>query len=303
MKTSRRKFIKQSGITLAGASIISNQLFSAEKKMEQIVGIQLYTVRDDMKKDPAATLKQLATIGYTHVEHAGYQDRKFYGYSIDEFKKLLSDLNLIMLSGHSYLGAEAWNKSTNDFTDEWKQTFEDAAAVGMKYVFSPGVDESLSKTESDYKWYMDLFNKTGELAKKSGIQFGYHSESSEFDHYLNNKRLYDILLDTTDKNLVAQQIDIGNMYGNGGRAMEYLKKYPHRFIAMHVKDEIKSTTHKNGYESTVLGKGVIGVKDILDYAKKDGTTKLLIIEQEAYQDKTPLVCAKEDLAAMKQWGY
>ena len=193
-----------------------------------------------MKKDPAGTLKQLAAMGYKDVEHAGYEDRKFYGYSPADFKKFLNDTGLTMVSGHSYLGAEAWDKSANDFTDEWKHTFEDAAAVGMKYVFSPGVDESLCKNENDFKWYMELFNKTGALAKKSGIQFGYHSESSEFDHYLNNKRLYDILLDTTDKNLVAQQIDIGNMYGPGGRAMDYLKKYPGRFIAMHVKDEIKS---------------------------------------------------------------
>jgi sugar phosphate isomerase/epimerase len=207
-----------------------------------------------------------------------------------------------MVSGHSHLGARQWDKSKNDFTDDWKQTFEDAAAVGMKYVFSPGVDESLSNNEDDYKWYMDLFNKTGELAKKSGIQFGYHSESYEFNHYLNNKRLYDILLDTTDKNLVAQQIDIGNMYGPGGRAMEYLKKYHGRFIAMHVKDEIKSSQPNRDYESTVLGKGVIGVKDILDYGRSSGI-KLFIIEQESYQDKTPIECVKEDLATMKQWGY
>ena len=57
------------------------------------------------------------------------------------FKKILHDDGLTMLSGHSFLGADAWNKTNNDFTDEWKYTFEDAAAVGMKYVISPGVDE------------------------------------------------------------------------------------------------------------------------------------------------------------------
>ena len=302
MKNSRRSFIKQSGLALAGASLMSNKIFSMNNVSTHVLGVQLYSVRDDMQKDPSGTLKQLAAMGYKDVEHAGYEDRKFYGYSPSDFKKFLNDLGLNMVSGHSYLGAKAWDKTKNDFTDEWKHTFEDAAAVGMKYVFSPGVDESLSKNESDYKWYMDLFNKTGELAKKSGIQFGYHSESDEFNHYINNKRLYDILLDTTDKNLVAQQIDIGNMYGPGGRAMEYLKKYPGRFVAMHVKDEIKSSKPNRDYESTVLGKGVIGVKDILDYARSSGT-KLFVIEQESYQDKTPLDCVKEDLATMKQWGF
>ena len=302
MNNTRRKFIKQSSLALAGAALVSNKIFSMNNASNHTLGIQLYSVRDDMEKDAAGTLKQLAAMGYKDVEHAGYEDRKFYGYSPADFKKFLSDIGVTMVSGHSYLGAKAWDKTSNDFTDEWKHTFEDAAAAGLKYVFSPGVDESLCKNESDYKWYMELFNKTGELAKKSGIQFGYHSESSEFDHYLNNKRLYDILLETTDKNLVAQQIDIGNMYGPGGRAMEYLKKYPGRFIAMHVKDEIKSSKANRDYESTVLGKGVVGVKDILDYAKKNGT-QLFIIEQESYQDKTPIECAKEDLSAMKQWGF
>ena len=196
-----------------------------------------------------------------------------------------------------------WDKSTNDFTDEWKYTFEDAAAVGMEYVISPGVDESLCKNEDDFKWYMDLFNKTGELAKKSGVAFAYHNESYEFNHNLNNVRLYDILLKSTDPALVKQQIDIGNMYAPGGRAMEYLKNYPGRFFSMHVKDEIKSSTHEEGYESAILGTGVIGVKEILDYAKKNGGTKHFIIEQESYQDKTPIDCAKEDLAIMKKWGY
>lgn len=288
---------------LAATSLIKNKMFAAEKANDHFIGIQLYTVRDDMKKDPAGTLKQIAGIGYTHVEHAGYENRKFYGYSPEDFKKLLHDTGLIMLSGHSFFGVEAWNKSTKIFTDEWKNTFTDAAAVGMQYVISPGVDESLCKNEDDYKEYMQMFNKSGELAKKSGVHFAYHNESYEFNHYFNKVRLYDILLKSTDKNLVAQQIDIGNMYAPGGRAMEYLKQYPGRFFAMHVKDEIKSATNNEGYESTILGKGVVGVKAIVDYARKNSGTKQFTVEQESYQDKTPLECAKADLEIMKQWGF
>jgi len=259
----------------------------------------LYSVRDAMKKDPAGTLKQLAALGYTHVEHAGYENGKFYGYSPNEFKSLLSDVGLKMLSGHTGLDAKKWDKSEKEFTEEWIQTIQDAAAVGLQYMISPGVDESLCKNESDFKWYMELHNKTGELCQKVGINFAFHNESYEFDHYLNNVRLYDILLDTTDKSLVAQQIDIGNMYAPGGRAMDYLKRYPGRFFSMHVKDVIK--TNKS-YENTILGKGVVGVKDILEYARKTGT-KHFIIEQEDYQGKTPLQCAKEDLDIMKSWGF
>ena len=141
MNKSRRKFLTQSAITIAGLSLLKSKTFASPAASDHIVGIQLYSVRDDMKKDPVATLKQLSSIGYTHVEHAGYSDRKFYGYSPADFKKILSDNGLLMLSGHSSLDGNRWNKNTNDFTDEWKYTFEDASAVGMKYVISPKKNE------------------------------------------------------------------------------------------------------------------------------------------------------------------
>jgi sugar phosphate isomerase/epimerase len=136
----------------------------------------------------------------------------------------------------------------------------------------------------------------------AGLSFAFHNESYEFNHYFNNVRLYDILLDSTDSSLVAQQIDIGNMYAPGGRAMDYLKRYPGRFISMHVKDEIKTDTNKSGYESAILGTGVVGVKDIIDFSRKAGT-KHFMIEQESYQEKTPLACVKEDFDIMKNWGF
>jgi hypothetical protein len=75
---------------------------------------------------------------------------------------------------------------------------------------------------------------------------------------------------------------------------------------MHVKDEIKSTQAgdlHDGYESTILGKGILGIKEIINEAKKTGGTKHFIIEQESYQNDTPLNCAKEDLKAIHHWGF
>ncbi len=305
MNTSRRLFIRNSSLTIAGASLLPEMLLAKNKMRDHVTGLQLYTVRDDMKNDPAGTLKKLAAIGFRHVEHAGYHDRKFYGYSITDFKKLLSDNELKMASGHTFLGAEQWDKSKKDFTDEWKNTFEDAAAVGMKYVISPGVDESLCKNMDDFKFYMELFNKSGELAKKNGINFAFHNESYEFNHSLDGTVLYDLLLKLSDKNLVAQQIDIGNMYEPGGRAMHFLEKYPGRFMLMHVKDEMKKNApaaNGNIYESTLIGKGVIDVKKVVDTALQSGT-KYFIIEQEEYQGEAPLDCAKDDLQKMKSWGF
>ncbi len=304
MNSSRRKFIQSSALTLAGAALFSNKLF-AEKPHKEILGIQLYSVRDDMKTDPAGTLKQLAAMGYQYVEHANYVDRKFYGYSPADFKKLLGDVGLKMHSGHTVMNEQHWDDSKKEFTDLWKHTIEDAATVGEHYVISPWLDKSWYSSYDVLQHYMEVFNKSGELCKASGLTFGYHNHNFEFNTQLNNTRLYDLILKLTDPALVAQQLDMGNMYGAGGRAMDILKQYPGRFALLHVKDEIKSTSGDgmDGYESTILGKGVIHTRDIIDLAKKSGGTTYYIIEQESYQGLTSLDCARQDYSIMKQWGY
>lgn len=304
MHTSRRKFLKSGALAIAGTAVFSNEIF-AMKKGKTITGIQLYSVRADMQKDPSGTLKQLAGMGYKYVEHANYINRKFYGYSAKDFKKLLDDLGLKMRSGHTVMGRPDWDAGKNDFTDKWKNTVEDAATVGQLYVISPWLDESYRKNIDDFKRYMDVFNKSGELCKQHGMKFGYHNHDFEFNTELGGTKLYDLILQNTDPALVAQQLDMGNMYGAGGRAMELLQKYPGRFELMHVKNEIKSDDPHSmeGYESTVLDTGVIEVKKVIDWGKNNGGTTDFIIEQESYQGKAPIDCAKQDLAIMKKWGY
>lgn len=305
MKTSRRRFLQNTAFTVAGSVLLQQKLFAAPTKGE-VMGIQLYSVRDDMSADPLATLKKLSAIGYRYVEHANYVDRKFYGYAAADFKKVLADNNLQMRSGHTVLNFDKhWDSTTKDFTDTWKFTVEDAATVGQEFVISPWLDDSVRKSMDKVKEAMDIFNKSGELCKKSGMKFGYHNHDFEFNTKVDDKLLYDLILENTDSTLVIQQMDIGNMYGAGGRALEIVKKYPGRFESMHVKDEIKSDAKDTmeGYESTVLGKGVVGTKAIIDLGRKIGGTKHFIIEQESYQGKTPLECAKEDFVIMKQWGY
>lgn len=306
MKLSRRKFLVNGSLSLAGTMFFPNDIFANKKAMKNILGIQLYSVRDDMKKDPQGTLKQVAAMGYKNVEHANYIDRKFYGYTASEFKKVLNDLGLQMPSGHTVMSDKHWDKATKDFTDAWKQTVEDAATVGQRYVISPWLDESLRKNYDDLLGFLDIFNKSGELCKKSGMKFGYHNHNFEFQYSLNDKKIYDIILEHTDPALVLQQMDIGNMYGAGGRALDILKKYPGRFESMHVKDEIKAEKKgemDDNYESTILGKGIMPVKEIVDLARKSGGTTEFIIEQESYQGITPLECSQEDLKIMKSWGY
>jgi sugar phosphate isomerase/epimerase len=304
MRISRRNFLKTGTLAFAGTALLSKELL-AESSAKPLLGIQLYSVRDDMKKDPAGTLKQLAAMGYKNVEHAGYGNRRFYGYTAAEFKKLLDGMGLLMPSGHCVMGKQHWDAAKNDFTDEWKYTVEDAAVVGQQYVISPWLDESMRKNYDDFKAYMDVFNKSGELCKKSGMKFGYHNHDFEFGQELNGKKIFDLILQNTDPSLVAQQLDIGNMYHTGGIAMDIIKQYPGRFELMHVKDEIKSEKGEMGgnYESTVLGKGIIPVRDVIELGRKSGGTRHFIIEQESYQGQAPLDAVRDDLKVMKKWGY
>jgi sugar phosphate isomerase/epimerase len=301
MKTSRRSFIQNSAILLAGTALLSKTAFAAIKPSE-IVGIQLYSVRDDMKKDPIGTLTQLAKIGYKHVEHANYIDRKFYGYPAKEFKKILDDLGLKMPSGHTVMGKDHWDASKKDFTDAWKHTVEDAAYMGQKYVISPWMDESMRKTYDDLVRYLDVFNLSGELCQKSGMKFGYHNHWAEFTEKLNGMKLFDIMMQKLDVNKVIMQLDIGNMYIGGAKALDVIGQYPGKFELIHVKDEIAVNTAEK-FESAILGKGILPVKEVIDLCRKSGGTKVFIIEQESYQGKAPLACVKEDFEVMKKWGY
>jgi len=201
------------------------------------------------------------------------------------------------------MGAQHWDAAKNDFADSWKWTVEDAAFLGQQFVISPSLPNDLRKSYDNISKAMEMFNKSGELCKKSGMKFGYHNHDFEFSEKLNDQTLFDIILTKTDKALVAQQLDIGNMYNAGAKALEIMKKYPGRFESMHVKDEIKATSGNDKYESTVLGKGVIPVKEVIDLGRKSGGTIHFIIEQESYQGNAPLDNMKEDLAMMKKWGY
>ena len=302
MKTSRRTFIKSGAVALAATALLPESVFAA-KKRKGIIGVQLYSVRDDMTKNPLGSLTQVAKMGYKYVEHANYVDRKFYGYTPTEFKKVLDGLGLKMISGHTVMGRQHWDEVKKDFSDSWKYTIADAAVLQQKYVVSPSMDNSMRKTYDDFKHYMDIFNKCGELCKKQGMKFGYHNHDFEFSEKLNNEKLFDIMMKSMDPDLVVVQLDMGNLYNGGAIAIDVVKQYPGRFENIHVKDEIVATEGSEKYVSTIIGKGIVNAKEVIDLATKIGGTEVYIIEQESYQGKTPMECIEEDLKVMKSWGY
>jgi sugar phosphate isomerase/epimerase len=302
MKTSRRNFVKTSAMVGLGTALFPRSTFAAQQK-KGVVGLQLYSVRAEMTKDPLGSLTQLAKMGYVYVEHANYIDRKFYGYSAPEFRKVLDGLGLKMISGHTVMGRQHWDEAKKDFSDSWKLTVEDAALLGQKWVISPSMDNSMRKTYDDFKRYMDVFNKSGELCKKSGMKFGYHNHDFEFSEKLNGEKLFDIMMKSLDRKLVAMQLDIGNLYNGGAIALDVMNQYPNGFEIIHVKDEVAATSGSEKYISTVLGEGIVNTKKVIDLAREKGGTNCYIIEQESYGTRTPMDCVKADLDIMRKWGY
>jgi sugar phosphate isomerase/epimerase len=300
MGYSRRTFLKNSALAVAAAGFLPGETFAAFKR--EMVGIQLYSVRDGMKNDPSGSLKKLAGMGYKYVEHAGYGNGKFYGYGAKEFKALLDGYGLKMYSGHDHLGANDWDGSRKDFSDNYKRLVEDAAIAGQKYVITPSMEESVRKNYDDLLRWLDVFNKAGELCKAHGMKFGYHNHDFEFSTVLNNQKVFDIILQHTDPALVTQQLDMGNLYNGGAIAIAIVMQYPGRFELMHVKDEIKATSGKDKYESTILGQGIVNTKQVCDAGRKSGT-RYFVIEQESYQGKDPFDACRDDLEVMKKWGY
>ena len=300
MKTSRRTFIKTSAMALAAGAILPRSAFADQKG---IVGVQLYSIRDDMGKDPVGSLTQIAKMGYKYVEHANYVNRKFYGYTAPEFRKILDGLGLKMESGHTVMGKEHWDEAKKDFSDSWKMTVEDAGVLGQKYVVSPSMDDSMRTNYDDFMHYMDIFNKCGVLCQKHGMKFGYHNHDFEFSQKLNGQKLFDIMMKAFDPKLVVVQLDIGNLYNGGAVALDVVKQYPGKFELLHVKDEIPAKSGPEKYESCVLGEGIVNCKQVVDAATKTGGAKVYIIEQESYQNMSPIDSVKADLAVMKKWGY
>lgn len=302
MKTSRRTFVKSGAMAALGTAILPGSVF-ASAKIKGILGLQLYSVRDEMSKDPSGTLKQLAKMGYVYVEHANYVNRKFYGYKAPEFRKVLDGLGLKMVSGHTVMEKQHWDDVKKDFSDSWKQTIEDAAVLGQKYVVSPSMDTGMRNNYDDFMRYMDVFNKCGELCNRQGMKFGYHNHDFEFREKLNDQKLFDIMMKTMDPKLVVVQLDIGNLYNGGAVAIDVVNQYPGRFENVHVKDEIEAKSGNEKYESTILGEGIVDAKNVIDAATQTGGTTCYIIEQESYQGKSPLDCVRTDLEIMKKWGY
>jgi sugar phosphate isomerase/epimerase len=265
----RRTFIGTSlAATIATAARPSWSADSAHKIDR--VGLQLYTVRDAMKKDFEGTIAKVAATGYKELEFAGYFD-----HAPNDVRAILDKNGLASPSCH--VGYDVVEK-------KWPETLDAAHVVGHRYIICPWVDEKQRVAPDGWKRAAELFNKAGEASQKAGIQFGYHNHSFEFEpsDSLGGKLPYDFLLAETDPKLVAMEMDLCWISVAGKDPLAYFDKYPDRFPLVHVKDWVKDSTASSGYKGAMgqsvkfyghladVGKGSIDWKRIFAQSGKAG---------------------------------
>ncbi len=292
MMLSRRTFLKSGAASLATLPLLD---LSALKVYH--IGLQLYSVRDDMRADPLGTLKKVAAMGYKEVEHAHYIDRKFYGFSAPDFKKLLEDLYLSMPTSHTIFKKEHWLEDKNDVSDEWKVTIEDALTAGQTYLFCPWFAWDI-KQPDEMKKGVEAYNRCGEICRAAGLRYGFHNHTVEFETYYEGEPVYEYMLRNWDLANVCQQMDVCNLAIANADPMAWLRRYPHQFESLHVKDRLAGQD-----ASTHLGEGTLPMQEILAFAKKHTPVKHWIIEQESYGEKTPLEAVAYDLKRFKEYGF
>lgn len=290
---SRRHFLQAGAATLAA----SLPLQSALNIKVYHIGLQLYSVREEMKKDAIGTLKAVAKIGYKEVEHADYHDRKFYGFSATEFDKILQETGLSMPSSHTIFRKAHWLEAQNDVTDAWKRTIEDALSVGQEYLISPWFEWDLTQPD-EMKRGVAAYERCGEVCRMAGLRFGFHNQRVEFENNYAGQPIYEYMLRNWNLVNICQQLDSCNMAIAGTDPMYWLRRYPHQFESLHVKDRAPGKD-----ESTLLGTGSLAMEDILAFAKKHTPVKYWIIEQESYGSKSPLESVAYNLRRFKEYGF
>lgn len=234
--------------------------------------LQLYSLRDDIKKDFDGTIKAVADMGYTAIEAAGYNDGKFYDKSPEDFKAAIEGLGMKMLSSHVVKLPNEEELKTKDFKESlawWATCFDAHKAAGIEYVVDPWMP--VPKTLADLQTYCEFFNEVGKLANSKGLKFGYHNHAHEFVK-IEDKVMYDYMLENTNPEYVFFEMDVYWVVRGAASPVEYFNKYPNRFTLLHIKDD------KELGQSGMVGFDAIFKSENTDKAG----VKHLVVEVEKY---------------------
>jgi sugar phosphate isomerase/epimerase len=285
--TSRRTFLAQAGIVSAGM-VLAPSILSAKSKNG--VGLQLYSLRDQLPKDVKGVIAQVAKAGYSEVETFGYSAQNgFWGLSAKDFSTLLKDNGLKTPSGHYGLD-EFFGTGKMDAFNSY---IDAALATGQTYIVVPSLNHDFIKTAADFKSIAGKLNKAAEVVKKHGLKLGYHNHNFEWKE-TEGTTFYDTILAETDPNLVSMEMDIYWVVRAGHDPVAIFKKHPGRFAMVHIKDMDKNNNELN----TEIGSGSINFASILSSAQLAGI-KHYIVEQENYTNIEPFVSLSQSSAYIK----
>jgi len=273
----RRNFLRNSALGLAAAGAAtrgSGDLFA--NPFSKPVGVQLYTVRDDLQKDVSGTIKKVAAIGYKEVEIYD-----LYGMTAKQFGQILKDNGLTAPSGH-YM--------TRNIRNTWEKDIANAKELGIKYMVNAILDPEERKSFDDYKRLAELFTKAAEQTQKAGIQYCYHNHNFEFKKY-GDTTAYDYLLKTMDPKLVKYEMDCFWVIHAGQDPVALFKKHPGRFPLLHIKDMKDKPAPVQEFDAKLglfaeVGQGTIDWKPIFAAAPTGGMKHYYV--EEDYCERAPL---------------
>ncbi|QJR82816.1 sugar phosphate isomerase/epimerase [Alteromonas pelagimontana] len=276
----RRHFLQAS--LVGAAALLPFSGFSLTQQKEFKMGLQLYTVRDDMASDPIATLKAVKAMGYEDFEVYGFNEEKgtFYGYKPSEFKAILDDLGLTVSSGH-YGFAPYLDKPVDELKRFVDKCIAGAQAINSAYITWPVIAPE-QRTLDNLKRMTGLLNAIGEQVNAAGLGFAYHNQSFAFEKY-NGKSGYDIIINETDPELVKLQMDMYWVMRAAEKTPKQLvDEQPGRYVMWHLKD-----MDKISQDYTEMGNGSIDYADILPSPVKSGL-EYYYLEQGGNFAQSPL---------------
>ena len=288
---SRRDFLKNGLLATSAVALLPNALLAAhDGPNHKHIGVQLWSVKDDMKADAKGTLAKLAKMGYKEVEGFGYDNGKFFGYTPSELAKALAENGLKMPSFHGMITSKDYEGGV--LSERFKKMAQDCKAVGVETIFCPWMD---TEDRPKARLMALIYNKAGAYCKTLGMRFGYHNHDFEFKEFNEGEMLYKTLLEHTDKNLVDFEMDLYWVEHAKESPVEWFKKYPGRFTYFHVKDHdpVKNV-------SVEVGEGDINFQKIFD-SKLSGA-KHFVVELEAYK-RTPLEGVEIGLKNLKKLKF
>ena len=276
----RRRFLTTLGLAAAAPQLACAAGTAASgtgTRRLRRVGIQLYTLRDDARRDLEGTLVNIARIGYKEVELLGSMNN--FGMAPNRLRAILDQNGLTAPSTH--IDVEVFN--------DLDRNIDAGKILGHQYLIVASLPDAEHAGVDDYRRWADRFNEAGARALRSGMRIGFHDEAWDF-RTVNGQVLYDVFVQRTDPSVVALQLDTGNAAVGGKDPLEFMEKYGNRYSLFHIKDApaIGATT------DTELGKGVVNFRKLLGMIDRIDE-KHLYVEQESYPG-TPLDSVRRDYA-------